>query len=109
MSGTRKVDWIYVDDVIDGYLAMACQEGIDGRTFDIGSGALVAVSEVVEQLSNIIDPVIRPSFGSVTDRPMERIRVADVEKTYETLGWRPKTTLKEGLTQTVDWYQKNVL
>ncbi len=109
MSGTRKVDWIYVDDVVDGYLALACQDGLDGQTVEFGSGKLVSVCRIVEQLADIIGPAVRPSFGSMEDRPMERVRVADIEHTFEALSWKPKTTLLQGLKQTVEWYRQNVL
>ena len=37
-SGGRPVDWIYVSDVVDGFMALAEAPGIDGGTFEIGSG-----------------------------------------------------------------------
>lgn len=108
MSGTREVDWIYVDDVIDAYLALACREGLDGATVDVGSGMLTPVRGVVEHIADIIQPAVRPGFGSVEDRSFERVRSADVEHAYAVSGWKPKTPLVEGLKQTVDWYRNNV-
>ena len=37
-SGTREVDWIYVGDVVDAYLAAAVADGVEGTSIDIGSG-----------------------------------------------------------------------
>ena len=108
MSGTREVDWIYVDDVVDAYLALASRLGIDGETIDVGTGRLTSVHGVVEQLTSIIQPDVRPEFGSVEDRAFERVRVADVDHTYGLTGWRPKTTLDQGLRQTIDWYRHNL-
>ena len=107
MSGTREVDWVYVDDVIDAYLTLASKEGISGETFDIGSGELTSVRRVVDHIADIAEPDVRPDFGSLEDRPYERVRVADVGRTYSLTGWKPKTLLTEGLKQTVDWYRKN--
>jgi len=109
MSGTREVDWIYVDDVIDAYLALASRRGIEGETVDIGSGKLTSVRRIVGHLADIVRPPTQPGFGSVDDRPFERVRVANVEHAYDLIGWKPKTTLVEGLKQTVDWYRKNVI
>ncbi len=108
MSGTREVDWVYVDDVVDAYLVLASREGIDGETVDVGSGELVSVRSVVEQITDIIGADVSPVFGGVADRPMERVRSADVEHAYAVSGWKPKTPLIEGLKQTVDWYRNNV-
>ena len=107
MSGTREIDWIYVDDVVNAYLALATRSGIDGETVDVGTGKLTSVHGVVEQLASIIQPDVLPQFGSVEDRAFERVRVADVGHTYDLIGWRPKTTLTQGLSKTIDWYRNN--
>jgi len=107
MSGTREVDWVYVDDVVDAYLTLACKQGIDGETIDVGSGELATVRHVVKKLVDIVEPEVRPDFGSVVDRPFERVRVADVDKAFRLSGWKPKTSLLEGLKQTVDWYRSS--
>ena len=108
MSGTREVDWVYVDDVVDAYLALACKQGIDGDTVDVGTGKLTTVRHVVENLVDIVQPGIRPDFGSVEDRPFERVRVADVDRTFRLSGWQAKTSLLEGLKHTVEWYRSRV-
>jgi len=107
-SGKREIDWIYVDDVVDAYLALASTLGIDGETVDVGSGELTSVRQVVEQLAEIIAPPLRPEFGSFADRAMERVRVADVDRVFKLTGWKPKTSLQRGLRQTVDWYAKTL-
>lgn len=109
MSGTREIDWVYVDDVVDAYLSLAQKDGIEGETMDVGSGELTSVRRVVEELANIIEPGAQPSFGAVGDRPLERVRVADVARASELTGWKPRTALREGLKQTVDWYRRYVV
>lgn len=105
MSGTREVDWIYVDDVIDAYLALATKEGLEGETVDVGSGELTSVRGVVEHLVEIALPGAQPGFGAVADRPLERVRVANIEHAYSLTGWKPETSLADGLRKTVDWYR----
>jgi nucleoside-diphosphate-sugar epimerase len=104
-SGRRKVDWVYVDDVIDGFLAAARRENIEGDTIDLGSGVLVSIREIVMQLTTLVNVGIEPRFGALPDRPFEKIRVADVESAYVKLRWRAETTLESGLAQTVEWYR----
>jgi nucleoside-diphosphate-sugar epimerase len=48
---------------------------------------------------------MEPVFGSVPDRKLERVRVADPAVACAALGWRPETTLDEGLAKTVDFYR----
>ena len=58
-SGTRGVDWVYVQDVVNAYLRAAVTPGIEGKTIDVGTGKLTTVRQIVEQLYAIIAPDMR--------------------------------------------------
>jgi nucleoside-diphosphate-sugar epimerase len=105
-SGCRPVDWVFIEDVIDGLVTAAAAEHAGGATLDIGSGALVTVREVAERLVRLVDPDIAPHFGAVGDRPLETVRSADTARTEQLIGWRPRTPLEEGLRKTVEWYRR---
>jgi UDP-glucose 4-epimerase len=102
-SGSREVDWIYVGDVVEGFLTAGVGSGATG-TVDIGSGELVTIREVVERLVREVNPGIQPLFGAIPDRPMEQVRVADIATSAQRIGWKPATPLYQGLKKTVEWY-----
>ena len=104
-SGTREVDWVYVEDVVDAFVAAATADGVEGRTLDVGSGRMASIRTVVEILDRLIASPARPLFGALEDRPFESMRRADVPATTAAMGWRPRVTLEEGLRRTVDWYR----
>jgi nucleoside-diphosphate-sugar epimerase len=104
-SGQRRVDWIYVDDVVEAFVATALADGVNGETFDIGSGHLETVRTVVEKLARAVDSATQPNFGVVPDRPMEQEQVADITPGALRLGWQPRMGLEEGLRRTVEWYR----
>jgi UDP-glucose 4-epimerase len=106
-SGERPVDWVYVLDVVEGLLAMARSEDLGGRTVDLGTGSFTTVRQIVEHIAAIIDNDTRPEFGSVADRPMEQVRKAGVEETFNLTGWRPQTSIREGLEATIQWYREH--
>ncbi len=103
-SGRRRLDWIYVDDAIEGLVQAAGADGVDGCTLEFGSGIAVSIKEVVDEIVTIVDPKARPVFGALNDRPGEAVRVADTRKTAQVLGWHIRTSLAEGLRRTVEWY-----
>jgi nucleoside-diphosphate-sugar epimerase len=107
-SGKRPVDWIYIEDVIDGLVAAMSTPDIEGRTFDIGSGHLTSVRSVVEQLVDLVDPTATPQFGSLAERSLEQVRLADVTQSCQILGWAPRVALLDGLMQTVAWYREQI-
>lgn len=105
-SGERKLDWVYINDVIDAYVAAGSAPGIEGHTFDVGSGELTSIRGIVERLTQIIDPTIQPRFGELPDRPARAPRKADIEFTARYLGWSPKTSLADGLSKTVKFLEE---
>jgi UDP-glucose 4-epimerase len=104
-SGRRGVDWIYVDDVLEGMSAAMLAPGAEGCTFDLGTGALVPIREAVELVVELMGTSVRPLFGALADRPVEQERAADVATPWEKLGWKARTPLKEGLKRTIEWYR----
>lgn len=108
-NGRREVDWIYVEDVVEAFLAAAQAVDIEGTTIDVGSGKMVTVRAVVKHLVDSINPQIEPDFGALADRPFEQVRVADIARTCAMIGWRPAVSLEEGLGLTVDWFRKRSL
>jgi nucleoside-diphosphate-sugar epimerase len=103
-SGARLVDWIYVDDVVDAFLAAADSTRAPGRAFDIASGTQLSIRDTVELLAKIMGAHQPPRFGALADRPLDRAQVADIGPAGELLGWRPRIGLETGLRRTAAWY-----
>jgi nucleoside-diphosphate-sugar epimerase len=107
-SGVRLVDWIYVDDVVDGLIRCAQTPGIDGRTVEVGSGVMHSIREIAGQLCDLMPRRIDPLFGALPDRPLERSKKADIAASYELIGWQPFTPIEVGLAHTMEWYKKKL-
>jgi UDP-glucose 4-epimerase len=105
-SGKRRADWIYVSDVVDGFVSAATTPGIEGATIDLGSGSLVSIRGIVERLVAIVGTDLQPVFSAIPDRPDENEIVADTACASATLGWLPKTALESGLRKTVEWHRR---
>jgi nucleoside-diphosphate-sugar epimerase len=106
-SGRRRADWIYIDDVIDGFVAAAVKPGIEGTTIDLGSGSLVSIRGIVERLVAIVGTGTAPTFGALPDRPGENEMTANTTVAAELLDWKATTALDQGLQQTVAWHRAN--
>lgn len=104
-SGQWQADWIYITDVIEGFLAAAVTPQIEGATIDLGSGLLVSVRTVVQQLVKVMGNLVEPLFDALPDRPFEQVRIADTADAYAKLNWKATTSLESGLRQTVAWYK----
>jgi len=104
-SGQRLVDWIYVSDVVDGFVALAQAPNVDGATVDLGSGVLISIRDIVQQLAAVVDCKATVEFGALPDRPLEPTRLSKTAETFVRIGWRPQVSLRDGLEGTVDWYR----
>ena len=107
-SGQWNADWIYIDDVIEGFLAAALAPKVEGGAFDLGSGSMVTVRELVDQVVEIMGSSIKPQFGALSDRLLEPARKAERSSTFRKLGWKPEISLKTGLKRTVEWYKSQL-
>jgi UDP-glucose 4-epimerase len=108
-SGTRLVDWVYVDDVVDALLRAAEDDRAIGKVFDVCSGRLVSIRDTVELLDLIVGGAVRPKFGADVDRPMDHAQRGDPRVAEELLDWRASTALEDGLRRTVAWYAENLV
>lgn len=108
-SGRRRADWIYIHDVVEGLLRAATVSGIEGCSFDLGTGILVSVREIVERIALLVDRAAKLAFGELPDRPFEQERPADTCFLLERLGYKPSTPWELGLEATVSWYREQLL
>ncbi len=107
-SGKWEVDWIYIDDLVEGILAATTHSQIYDKPLDLGSGKLTSVREMVEMIADIMETEIEPAFGAIPDRFSEQPRIADVETTRSLIGWQVKTSLETGLRTMVQWFREQV-
>jgi UDP-glucose 4-epimerase len=105
-SGHRQIDWVYLDDVAEAFIAAASAADVEGQTIDVGSGKLVSIKRLVDHLVHAINPSSAPMFGALTERRLEQVRVAHTKQADLMLGWRATTSLERGLRQTVAWYRE---
>lgn len=103
-SGARKVDWIYVEDVVDAMIA-AAQLSHAGGVIDIGSGTSLSLRDAVGVLIHILGVELEPQFGALPDRPLDRDWRADIAVAKKLLNWQATIDLQQGMERTVRWYQ----
>jgi len=102
-SGSQQRDWIYVDDVVEGLLAVANAGLAGGSSVDLGSGRLISVADAVRNVYELIGGKGRPLVGALPSRPgEEQVQVADVRMTKELTGWKTAVGFEEGLRKTAN-------
>jgi dTDP-glucose 4,6-dehydratase len=112
-SGSNVRDWLYVDDHAEGLIALLTR-GLPGEKYNFGGGSERSNLEVVGLICDVLDQMVprrakrRSLITFVKDRPGHDLRYAiDASKARRELGWKPRTTFEQGITQTVRWYLEN--
>lgn len=108
-GGQAMREYLYVDDAISAYLkllAVDLQKVDKNRIFNIGSGDVISVKELIEKIINKSE--IESSINKIDDKRELEINTQYVstKKTKRVLQWEAKTHLDEGLTKTIAWYRK---
>jgi CDP-glucose 4,6-dehydratase len=108
-DGTPLRDYVYVDDVVEGYLALGERlpdPGLHGAAFNLGANAPLSVTEIVRLiLEQAGDPPLSPRILGDGDLSEIQAQYLDSSKALRVLGWRPTTPISIGLGRTLDWYR----
>ena len=110
-KGTNSREWIYVKDHCEALLKIF-QKGKIGNFYNIGSNKNLSNIEVCKNLLSYSKKIM--NIGSnvkiefVKDRPGHDIRYAlNSNKLRKELNWKPKTNFKNGIKETINWYNQN--
>jgi len=98
-NGTQERDWIHINDVVSGIMAVMEADLPPGSTVDLGTGCLTSVADVVRQIYALVGNGGEPLIGCLPTRPGEvPIQVADSRRTREMTGWETTVDVKTGLS-----------
>ena len=98
---TRSVQ--YVDDLIEGVLRL--MRSTETRPVNIGSPHEMSVREIAEMIIEISGSESVLIFEPLPEDDPKR-RCPDITRARETLGWEPRTPVREGLKRTLSWFAR---
>ena len=108
-DGSPLRDYLYVDDIVDGYLRLAERlddPALHGHAFNFGMDDPKSAREMVEAIIAISDrPDLRPVILNEASHEIYKQSLSS-EKARRMLGWQPRHTLEEGLRRTMGWYRE---
>jgi UDP-glucose 4-epimerase len=98
-NGENLIDFMYVDDAVDGFLKLTASAGFSG-TVDFASGSPVSVNAVVQTMASVLDVKVTINHEGHTE---EYIQFHTVDKTMrEKFGVAPTTSFEEGVRKLHD-------
>jgi nucleoside-diphosphate-sugar epimerase len=105
-DGDQIRSWCFIDDIVEGILLAMEREQAVGQAFNIGNPrstvTVYHLAQLVIRLANsdsVIEFVRR-------DLPDVELRVPNVRKAEQLLGFKARMDLEEGIKRTIDWYRE---
>ena len=106
-SLTPTRDLVYVSDTVDGFIKIAESEKTIGEEINIATQSETSIGELAKMIINKLEPGAAIVSEDIRVRPekseVERL-LGSNEKIRQLTEWRPKYSLKDGLSQTIDWF-----
>jgi len=107
-DGSQTRSFCYVSDLVSGIWAAISRENTKGDVFNLGNPQETTIKDfakvVLELCGNQKNHIVNKPRP--TDDPIRR--KPDISKAKRVLDWEPRTPLKEGLRQTIEWYRGRI-
>lgn len=104
---TPTRDFNFVTDTAAGFIALATAPGIEGREINIATGREVTMEETLHTIARLMDADIKWVTDPERIRPSKsevRRLLGDNKLITSLTYWRPRVSLEEGLSKTIDWF-----
>ena len=104
-DGSSSRDYTYISDIVQGIIA-ATETPFEYEIINLGGSNPVFLRDFIKAVE---DAVGKPALiEQLPNQPGDMfVTLADISKAEKLLGYLPKVSLKEGLEETVEWYNKN--
>jgi GDP-L-fucose synthase len=104
-TGNPRREFLYVEDLAEACLYVMGRYSGD-EIVNVGVGEDVSIRELAELIAQVVGfaGTLRYDTSRPDGTPRKLLDVAKINA----LGWKAKTTLKEGIKKTYQWYLENV-
>ncbi len=104
-DGSQIRAWCYVDDMVDGILRCLERPTAVGQSFNIGNArSTVTIWDLAQRIKRLTG-----CSGEVVSQPLHytdvELRIPNVDKARELLGFEAQVDLDDGLQRTIAWYR----
>jgi UDP-glucuronate 4-epimerase len=106
-DGSSARDYTYIDDIVDG-VHRAMERCAGYNIYNLGNSSPVSLKEMIADVGKVC--TTQPLVVQYADQPGDvELTFADISKATSELGYSPKTSLIQGLTNYRDWVKQHPL
>jgi nucleoside-diphosphate-sugar epimerase len=98
--------WCHVDDIVAGTLLVLSRPEAVGHSFNIGNPrSTVTIYNLAREVLRLSGSPSSIEFVPWPHADVE-LRIPNIDKSRELIGFEPEVDLEQGLLQTIDWYRQ---
>ena len=105
-DGSPTREFLYVDDAAEAFL-LAAERYDDPAPVNVGTGAEISIRELAETIAELTGFDGRIAWDTSMPNGQPR-RALDASRAEAAFGFRARTSLRDGLEQTIAWYREQV-
>lgn len=109
-EGKEKRDFLHVSGLVR-FVRLATanlqKRGSKFEVYNVGLGASISIRDMAELVLRLSGKSLKIEFDASKPSVQSEL-VLNIEKA-KIIGWQPLSSLTEGIAQTIDWYQRNIL
>ena len=106
-DGTETRDWTYVDDIINGLLAMGTKEEAVGEAINLGSGKDHRVIDMANMVNELTGNDAGITYTKRRNWDVKKKLLSSIEKAKKLINYEPEVDFKKGLKNTHQWFKEN--
>jgi UDP-glucose 4-epimerase len=106
-KGTETRDWTYVDDIIDGLLAMGIKEAAVGEAINIGSSKEHRVIDMANMVNALIGNEAGIRYTERRNWDVKTRLLSSIGKARRLLDYEPQMEFEHGLKRVLEWFLQN--
>lgn len=110
-DGSQSRCFTFVRDAVAGTISTLDKKA-NGLIFNIGTTRLITIQDLAEMIQNLSgssSQIVKVSYEQAYGFGYEdmKARMPDLSRAQSILGYQPRTSLENGLLETIEWYRKN--
>jgi nucleoside-diphosphate-sugar epimerase len=106
-DGKEKRDLLYIDDLVDFVKKIIFKPKKNFCIYNIGLGKAISINELTKKIINISKLKLTVE-NDLKKKSLKNNIVLNCSLAKKNYGWKPKISIEEGITKTLNWYQKNL-
>lgn len=106
-DGSETRDWTYVEDIVNGLMAMGIKKEAIGEAINLGSGEETRVIDMANMVNELTGNTEGISYAPRRNWDAKTRLLSSIKKAQKILEYQPKYSFKQGLKSTHNWFIDN--